>query len=142
MQCNQVSYQSILKHFHFFYLKVSSLLVHNSQFPSCVNFIIFLWVVVPTHTYTHQNHFSHFKVMSVIPVGFSSRKFSSDTSGGWFTRLLIERGPMPRCTTNISHLLNRLKITFYQQSFIGTICRLLVTERSRRTLPAANLLDS
>ena len=78
-------------------------------FPSYVPFTIFFGLLFQlTHTHT-KIMFSHNKVMSVISVGFSSRKFPSDTSGGWFTRLLIERGPMPRCATNTSHLLNRLK---------------------------------
>ena len=104
-----VSYQTYLKSFPFLYFKVGSLRVHNSNFHPMTNFTSFHWVVVSTLT-THIKTISLiFKVLSVLSVGFSSREFPSDTPGGWFTRLLIEKGPMPRCATHITHLLNRLK---------------------------------
>ena len=93
----QVSYQSILKHFHFFYLE--------NKFTTCAKFPIFMlcpfynfsWVVVSTLTYTHQKSYFSFQSLVGTICRIKSRKFPSDTPGGWFTRLLIERGPMPRC---------------------------------------------
>ena len=62
--------KSMLKYFHFFYLESKFTTCALFQFPSYVHFTSFLWVVVPTHTYTHQNHvFLIFKVMSVLSVG-------------------------------------------------------------------------
>ena len=100
-----MSYQNILKSFSFSLRKSRFTTCALFQFPSYVQFYKFLWVVVSTHTYTHQK--SYFSFQS--HVGTIRRLLVTEVPGGWFTRLLIERGPMPRCATHITHLLNRLK---------------------------------
>ena len=49
----RVSYQSILKHFPFFYVKSMFTTCAQFQFPSYIQFYKFHWVVVSTLTYTH-----------------------------------------------------------------------------------------
>ena len=53
--------------------------MHIFQFSSYVQFYKFNWVVVPTHTYTHQNHIFSFQSHVGISVGHLIRKFPSDT---------------------------------------------------------------
>ena len=83
MQCNPSVLPKHIKNiFYFFYVESKFTTCALFQFPSYVHFTLFFGLLFQlTHTHT-KIMFSHFKVMSVISIGFLSRKFPSDTSSG------------------------------------------------------------
>ena len=110
MQCNHVSYQSILKHFHFFYLENKFTTCALFQFPSYVHFTSFFGLLFQlTHTHT-KNHVFSFQSL----VGIIRRLLITEVPVGHFRRLIYStpnrEGPDTLVAQlTVSHLLNRLK---------------------------------